>query len=176
MTDNVGDPVSSEKHSVGRLQSVVEWYERPDPTLQDLVSIANIGPGLGVTLYLPWGAASGYVLSSHAFYSAAAAWIRSTDDHEAEGLDEDAAAEKRKLSNTIASFAFDEGARPVDESERKRGVRHGNFDLTTHIHMSDVYMFMAGYDRPVLHKFLRLRLNSITAWTWGQIRPPSDVS
>lgn len=143
--------------------SVIEWYGRPDRTLQELVEVANIGPGVAVTLFLGWGAASGHVVASHHFYKAAGDWVRSQSPA--------VSPESTGLGDSIAKFVFDSGTKEIDPADHVKTMRTQGYDLTTYIHLQHVQSFMPGWSHPVSHDFLRVRLNAVTAWTYGKAVP-----
>lgn len=160
--------MSTEDHDVvppgiPEITTVIDWFERPDPVLQDLVSIANIGAGVSVTLYVPWGVVSGHVHIPNEFFAAAAegnrASARESGDANAIGL-----------SDAIAARAFDPWAERTPEDERQNNNFQRGYDLTTFIHLTHVKVWLSGSEAPIEHEHLRIRLSAISAWAHGMIR------
>ncbi|MDP7728489.1 MULTISPECIES: hypothetical protein [Mycobacterium] len=141
----------------------IDWYERPDPTLQDLVSIANLGVGAPLTLYLPWGVVSGHAHPPHEFFAAAAASNRS-------GAQDSADENASELADAVAKRAFDPWARPIPEQERLNSNLQQGYDLTTFISLTHVKAWLSGSATPIEHEHLRVRLSAVSAWAHGMIR------
>ena len=145
------------------LQTGVNWFARPDPVLQDLVGVANIGAGVGVTLYLPWGIASGYLEGADGFFSHAAEQMRSSTTLQET---EDAAS----LGDSIARRSFDHLAAKLPEDERMRLNLQQGYDLTTYLHLNHVQTFLHGWNHWQVHDHLRLRIADVTGWAYGMMR------
>ena len=145
------------------ITTTVNWFDRPDPVLQDLVGIANIGSGVPVTLYVPWGVVSGHVHAPHEFFAAAAEANRSGAR---ESGDEGAIA----LSDAIAGRAFDRWSEPVEESDRMKVNLQHLYDTTTFLHLTHVKAWLSGSNGPIEHDHLRIRMSAVSAWTHGMIR------
>jgi hypothetical protein len=152
---------TSADFEVPELRTTVEWFSRPDPVLLDMVGLANIGPGLPVTLYLSWGIASGHVASADRFFAAAAASVRAAE------VGQDA---NEDLAEAIAKRSFDPWAEHVPEDQRMRTNLQQGYDLTTFMHLSDVHTFLSTWSTWQAHEFMRIRVSDVTGWAYGTMR------
>lgn len=145
------------------ITAAIEWFNRPDPVLQDLVSIANIGYGLPVTLYMPWGVVSGHVQAPHEFFAAAAetnrAGARESDDENA-----------FEVADAVVGRAFDPWGKSTPEADRQSLNLQQGYDLTTFIHLTHVKAWLSGSGGPIEHDHLRIRLSAVSAWAHGMVR------
>ncbi|CQD11957.1 hypothetical protein BN1232_02257 [Mycobacterium lentiflavum] len=161
---NLADDKEKSAPAVPTINLVVEFYSRPDPTLQDLISVANLGAGVAVTLYLPWGVVSGHVEANNEFFASAARSIRG----EAENTGDENFA---SMAEAIAGRTFDPWAARVSEDDRLADAIHQGYDLTTFITLTHVQAFLGdSWNQPLQHEYLRVRLNSVTAWAYGMVR------
>ena len=147
------------------IQLGIDWFSRPDPVLQDMVSLANIGPGLPVTLYLSWGIASGHVASSDRFFANAAATVRASG----EAGDKDVEGDT-DLADAIARRSFDPLAEHMPEAERVETNFRQGYDLTTFMHLSEVHTFLYQWNTWQEHDFMRIRLSAVSGWAYGMMR------
>ncbi|WP_193046808.1 hypothetical protein [Mycolicibacterium baixiangningiae] len=167
MTEADDDPALSGDDVDGfvtpEFTAAIDWFTKPDAELQDLIGVANIGFGLGVTLYLPWGIASGHIAPNHAFFRSIADKLR----EEASASDNE---DVRVVTEAVARRSFDRWADPMPEPDRlKQTIRNG-WDLTSYIHLSNAQAWFPGWSQPQQHDQLRIRLSSITAWAYGLTR------
>jgi hypothetical protein len=155
---------SPAEYEMPTVHATVEWFSRPDPVLQDIVGVANIGPGLPVTLYLPWGIVSGHVESGDRFFADAAATMRSGgDDPQEDDADE-------SLVEVIARRSFDPWSEHISEDERMRLNLQQGYDLTTFMHLNNVQTFLHGWNQWQTHDHMRIRLSAVTGWAYGMMR------
>lgn len=143
------DPVRSE-----------DIFSRPDAVLQDLVDYAHI-IGIGVTLYLPWGAASGNIIGGAEYFEKMAEGIRESGAKES--------ADKGQVADLYAK-TFDRWAtalQPPSEDDE-------TYDpyLSRFIHLKDVTCSIPGPISPIRHEYLRVQLSHVTAWSSGVIQYP----
>lgn len=168
MTEGTGsqpaDDQATPEPEFPTINTVVDFYSRPDPALQDLAAVANLGAGVAVTLYLPWGIVSGHLEANHEFFAAAAAAMRSG----AQRLGDQNSID---MANAIAGRSFDPWAVQVPENERMTTNFQQGYDLTSFVSLTHVQAFLSGdCAKPLEHEHLRVRLSSITAWAHGMFR------
>ncbi|WP_133120821.1 hypothetical protein [Mycolicibacterium goodii] len=144
-----------------------DWYTQPDDILQDFITMAGLGVGLPVTLYMPWGVVSGHIAADNAFFKDSATRLRaaagfSSDEREVE------------LADAIAGRVFDAPAQ-MGEDERLQIVLRDGRDLTRFIHLERARCSVGG-SAPVEHSTIRVRLADVTAWTYGALGAPTPGS
>ena len=121
-----------------------------DTILRQLIAAAEsnpLEPGTAVMLYLPWGVASGQIVSRLHFENTVAGWVRTLDP------------------------AGDLG----DELTPKEGDT-APADNGDYVHLYGETKCFSG-DKTIEHQALRVRLADITAWTVGKaaVKPRSAV-
>jgi len=129
-------------------------FTRPDPVLQQLADRSH-QVGMTVTLYLPWGAASGLIIGGAKYF----AWVASNVRGHAANEEGDRA----KMLGVYASLfdGWTDVYTPAEADSRdvsevlKRG----------YIHLKDVTCSVPGSVSPVHHDYLRIQLSQVTAWT-----------
>lgn len=147
--------------------NTVDWHASPDTNLQQMADWANrVGIGAAVTLYLPWGIASGHVVPGKAFFEHAARTVRAS-------AEEDEDDKRVKLVDLYANFFLDSAAESYDRADDKEEMHQGHFTARS-IHLQDVQCFVPGMPGRVTHDYLRVHLSHITAWAIGAYSRRTD--
>lgn len=161
-TTSNGNTTGSEsaQSPVPNFTTTVDWHGVPDATLQDLSTIAlHLGSGLGVTLFLPWGMVAGTTISSEAFYRTSAEHLR----QETVGTDSEAMMEK-----FVSDFIDPTVERLHASVGDVASSMHQTYRVARHIHLMDAQAVIG--NRLVYLDRLRIQLNHVSAWTYGQTR------
>ncbi|MBJ8343009.1 hypothetical protein JGU71_29420 [Antrihabitans sp. YC3-6] len=141
--------------------TTVDWFGLPDVNLQGMAEYANdAGVEMGVTLYLPWGVASGILTSVKEFFERSAAELRRRGEVTGE-------AELIRTTDVIARAFFDVGAERSLREDPVDSIHQGH-KITRMIHLKNARCFI-GSSQPILHPLLRLQLSHISAWAPGTI-------
>lgn len=120
--------------------------------------------GFPLTLYMPWGIASGNTAAAHDYYQHLADNVRNinvpdgTDPQWSQVIDE------------FAQHAFGRWA-DLTPSEWTENLFYDGVNLTTSLTLRNAYCWIGGFGKPVEHEYLRIRLTEVTAWAWGTITP-----
>lgn len=144
-----------------KITPVVPLHQVPDFNLAAITHISHF-VGFPLTLYMPWGIASGNAAAPNDYYKHLAESTRGgnvpagTPEDWVEAIDDFA---KRHFDPyTEMSYA--------DRMER---AYQGGWDLTAFLNLKDVRCWIGGAQQPVLHDYLRVRLSDVTAWSWGAV-------
>ncbi|MFD8250471.1 hypothetical protein [Nocardia sp. NPDC059691] len=145
--------------------TVVDWHGKPDPSLQRIVELSHVAaPSL--TLYMPWGIASGSVVSGREFFTNASELMRSGG---ANFRYEEMANQyhAQALIDPMAKLLFDSVADTYPETgdsyiETKEHQGHGTVAF---IHLRNAKCWVG--NRVISHEFLRVQLSHVTGWAYG---------
>ncbi|MFC4124289.1 hypothetical protein [Nocardia rhizosphaerae] len=143
--------------------TTVDWHAAPDTCLQLMADYARDKGALSgmVTLYMPWGIATGLVISGKEFFENAAQRAR---DFAATSGDEMQA----KVAELYASAMFDPFA-AADVNKSMDDELHQGHRTTTKIHLKNARCLMAGTQQTITHDYLRIQLGQVTAWAPGSL-------
>jgi hypothetical protein len=142
-----------------QISAVVPLHQQPDANLVAIAQMADF-VGFPMTLYMPWGIASGNAVSPNSYYRHLGESARSgTPSSDPPDWWSDAI-------NTFAEQNFDKYA-DLDPTERMTSYFEGGFNLLSHINLSNARCWTAGFTSPIHHDFLRVRLTDVNAWAWG---------
>lgn len=156
---------SGEAPEFPAIAPVAEMFQRPDVTLQTLSRYANAF-GVGVTLYLPWGVATGATVGHREFYADLAAKFRATNINTSEG-----SGTREEWEGVLESYVADNFDVVVNESAEEHADQtyRDGFDLTSHLHLKDARCYIGAFPTPILHDYMRIRLTDITGWSYGTL-------
>lgn len=122
--------------------------EGSDPQLQGIIALANEGVSQGVTVFLPWGVATGFAISSPDYAAGSAELYRTS------GGDPDS----QEVANLIA-----DGLVRVGDTEAGLGQ---------YLHLRDVRCVVGG--RLMARERLRISAAAVSSWDYG-ITPPEQL-
>ncbi|CAM3833852.1 hypothetical protein ACXYTP_17390 [Tsukamurella ocularis] len=161
--------MTTEKPDYPDLTTVVGLHDGPDSELQMLAGWTR-PPGrveVPVTLYLPWGIATGVTTFGADFFQAAADAIR----HAASA---DLTAEQvEALANNLYGDAGDAQIEQNDHlntlTPEQYGAEttHQGHMLRTFVHLRNATTVLGGFRHT--HDYLRIRIADVSAWSNGQI-------
>ncbi|QRY48145.1 hypothetical protein JVX93_15970 [Mycolicibacterium boenickei] len=154
------DDDTQANESVPRITPVVPVHQQPDANLSVIAHMSHF-VGFPMTFYMPWGIAAGHTASPNAFYKYLGEMARA-------GQPPDASPEFDEMIENFAATNFDAYSN-MTASERIDQAIVDGFNLLAYINLTNVKCWTAGLQQPVEHRFLRLRLTDITAWTWGAL-------
>ncbi|MEE6177551.1 hypothetical protein [Mycobacterium sp. 050134] len=140
---------------------VAPIHQVPDGNLAAIAD-ASYFLGFPVTLYMPWGIASGHTAPYNEYYKHLAE--RARGGELAPGMPEGSA-------EVIDNFAKNNFDRFAEIPYSDRTTFQDGFDLTSFVNLKDALCWIGGFPQPFRHDYLRLRLADITAWAWGNLRP-----
>lgn len=137
-------------------QLVQDVFTRPDMSLQDMADFSSI-IGIGVTLYLPWGTASGDLVNGDQFFD----WIGT-------GLRENVRNDTEEHQEIVEIYAklFDRWSTIYRDRHQDDEYNHLE---SRHIHLKNAACATAGPISVVRHDFLRVKLADVSAWSRGVI-------
>jgi hypothetical protein len=141
---------------------VVSLHQAPDANLS-AIARASYFLGFPVTLYMPWGVASGNTAPYNDYYRYLAELTRNVK------LPPDVPEDSADVIDQFAKNNFDPYAE-VPYSESAAATIKDGFDLTSFINLKDALCWIGGFPEPFRHDYLRLRLTDVTAWAWGSLR------
>ncbi|MCA2306968.1 hypothetical protein JF770_25735 [Mycobacterium intracellulare] len=147
-----------EGHERAPVTPVVDVPQAPDPILQNLAFIGN-AVGVPLSLYLPWGVASGRIAPPGEYYQHLAEHVRSAP--------EGAPPSFTELLDFVAKRWFDPFVDMPQAELYKDSFRDG-FNLISFVVLKDANCKINS-GPPVQHEFLRIKLADVTAWSWGKL-------
>jgi hypothetical protein len=161
-TTDGGDAVSAEETPANdlKIHAVVPMHQVPDVNLNAMLVIAD-HIGLPVTLYMPWGIATGNIAPPNLYYQHLADSVR------AGNLPADAPESWGEVIDRFAEVHFDPYTEMETGARRQNAVVDG-FDVTSHFALKDAVCWIGGFSQPTRHDYLRVRLADVTAWAWGK--------
>ncbi|GAA2053066.1 hypothetical protein [Williamsia deligens] len=151
------------------LTNTSDWFAAPDWSLQIMADSANdFGIGFAVTLFMPWGRASGLINSAESYFE----WGFST----AQGMIPDDLEDGARALATAHSQWFEkwreqmkkrreESQRRSDGGENEETTDLNGSGMPGFIHLSDVTCYSPA---PVHFDFLRVKIQAVTGWTLGR--------
>lgn len=141
---------------------VFDVYSRPEQNLVEIAMMASF-IGFPLTLYMPWGIVSGHAASPNEYYAHLAARARSgiSDPNLPEGWG--------KILDQWAEANFDAYA-DMDPAERTEKSYYDGVNLTSQLIVKDAKCWTSGFDKPIEHDFLRVRISDVSAWAWGALQ------
>ncbi|MGY4103399.1 hypothetical protein ACW2Q0_28130 [Nocardia sp. R16R-3T] len=137
--------------------TTVDWHSAPDRQLQGLAELGDVFQ-FDVTLYLPWGAAIGTLVSGQEYFERSAEQIRQ------ETAERDQAVQQG-FDVLIKGWIDPAAARNAAKKEAE-DIMHQGHDLTRFIHLRDVDCVIGTVE--VQHKYLRVQLSHVTAWSFSR--------
>lgn len=154
---------SGEAPEFPAIAPVAEVFGRPDVTLQTLSNYST-GFGVGLTLFMPWGVATGSTIGHREFYADVAEKFRAAPVNVSEG--NGTHEQWEGILDDFAARNFDVVANESAEERSDRMFRDG-FDLNTYLHLRDVRCYVAALPQPLVQDYMRIRLTDVTGWSYG---------
>nr|WTA71307.1 hypothetical protein OHB51_35525 [Micromonospora sp. NBC_00855] len=143
------------KPELPNFTTTVDWHGAPDTELQSVANYANASIGIGITLLLPWGLASGLTIPVEKFFELTAEKMRNdTADTPNE------AGMETYASNFVDPVA--EGYSNLDDTL----TFHQGHKLVRHIHLENVTAVVGG--KHMTFPYLRILLSEVSGWLYGQ--------
>lgn len=119
--------------------------------------------GFPLTLYMPWGIASGHIARPAEYYQHLADRVSDKSS-----LPHDADPEWHNIIDTLAQEKFGQWV-DMKPSERVDRLFYDGVNLTAAVTLKDPLCWIGGFPNPIRHEFLRVRLTDVTAWSWGRL-------
>ncbi|HEY9316207.1 hypothetical protein [Williamsia sp.] len=159
------------------LSEVREWFAAPDPQLQRLANGANmLGWGVPVTLWLPWGFATGRTAPDNFFFDDISKRIREATDESGNPPNKDQGRHNSEFDKVFAKPAAEvlksRNDQDYEESEWEDLITRRNTITLKDAYssMSNAPASMATNSKQYVHDYLRVRLSTVTAWAFGFAR------
>lgn len=144
----------------------IDLHQLPDPNLVEVTMQAHF-LGFPLTLYMPWGIASGITAAPSDYYRHLADSVRGT---QFPGGDD---PQFRQVIDDLAQKKFGRWA-DLKPSDWVENLFHDGVNLTAAVTLRNAYCWIGGFAEPNQHEYLRVRLTDVTAWAWGVMTPNAN--
>ncbi len=109
-----------------------------------------------MSLYLPWGTASGTIISQKQFWQTSGQAFR-------KGLSSQGASEE-EIESMVGFFAED----AIEDIKDDADLIHDGYAIPRFVHLANAQCLVGGH--PIDHSVLRVQLSHVAGWTFGEIR------
>ena len=140
-----------------RITPVIPLHQVPDHILAVVADVSHL-IGFPITLYMPWGIATGHTCGYEEYFKHLGDTVRAGSQGAPDGL--------IKAIDTFAKNNFDRWAEESPEDRSARTFFDG-VHLTSALVLKNAKCLLAGAEQPIHHNYLRLRLTDVTAFSWG---------